>query len=94
MLKLKPEINQKFVDFYREVFKEGKLTLKTKELIAVAVSLGAGCEPCYEAHLEKAKSLGNSDEEIREAIAVAEVVAAGKVRMMVHKAQENIEKNK
>ena len=88
MLKSLPEINQKFVDFYRGVFKDGVLTLKQKELIAVAVSLGAGCEPCYETHLEKARKLGNTDEEIREAIAVAVVVAAGKVRMMVERAEE------
>jgi len=88
MLKSNPEINQKFVDFYRQVFKDGVLTLKQKELIALAVSLGAGCEPCYETHLEKARKLGNTDEEIREAIAVAELVAAGKVRMMVEKAEE------
>ncbi|MGB9613490.1 MAG: carboxymuconolactone decarboxylase family protein [Candidatus Margulisiibacteriota bacterium] len=60
MLKTNPEINQKFVDFYRQVFKDGVLSLKTKELVAVAVSLGAGCEPCYETHLEKAKKLGNT----------------------------------
>ncbi len=88
MLKVSPEINRKFVDFYREVFTDGKLSLKTKELIAVAVSLGAGCEPCYEVHLEKAKKLGNSDEEIREAIAVAELVATGKVRMIVQRTQD------
>jgi len=88
MLKIIPEINQKFVDFYRQVFKDGVLSLKTKELIAAAVSLAAGCEPCYETHLEKAKKLGNTDEEIREAIAVAEVVASGKIRMMVEKVSE------
>ena len=87
MLKINPEINQKFVDFYHEVFKEGKLSVKTKELIALAVSLGAGCQPCYESHVKKAKDLGNSDEEIREAIAVAEVVASGKIRMMVQSAE-------
>jgi len=88
MLKNIPNINQKFVDFYREVFKDGVLSIKSKELIAVAVSLGAGCEPCYETHLEKARKLGNTDEEIREAIAVAELVAAGKIRMMVERVEE------
>ncbi len=88
MLKINPGINQKFVDFYHEVFKEGSLSVKTKELIALAVSLGAGCQPCYETHAKKAKDLGNSDEEIREAIAVAEVVASGKTRMMVNTADE------
>jgi len=85
MFKINPEINKKFVDFYREVFKDGKLSLKTKELIAIGVALGAGCGPCYEAHLKKARDHGNSDEEIREAIAVAEVISSGKVRMIVHK---------
>jgi AhpD family alkylhydroperoxidase len=88
MLKSNPDVNQKFVDFYRQVFKDGALSLKSKELIALAVSLGAGCEPCYETHLEKARKLGNTDEEIREAIAVAELVAAGKVRMMVERVEE------
>jgi AhpD family alkylhydroperoxidase len=88
MLKKIPGINQKFVDFYREVFKDGVLTLKQKELIALAVSLGAGCEACYETHLEKAKKLGNTEEEIREAIAVAEVISSGKVRMIVERVEE------
>ena len=85
MLKVNPEINQKFIDFYREVFKDGKLSLKTKELIAVGVALGAGCSPCYEAHLKKARDCGNSDEEIRETIAVAEVISSGRVRMIVQR---------
>ena len=89
MLKACPEINKKFVDFYHEVFQEGALSLKVKELLAVAVSLAAGCEPCYGAHLEKAKRLGNTDGEIREAIAVAEIVACGKIRMMVQSSEQN-----
>ena len=88
MLKVIPEINQKFVDFYKEVFRDGNLTVKTKELIALAVSLALGCKPCYELHLEKAKKFGNSDQEIREAIAVAELVASGKIRMIVQNIYE------
>ena len=42
MLKTNPEINQKFVDFYRQVFKDGVLSLKLKELIAVAELVSAG----------------------------------------------------
>jgi len=34
MLKSLPEINQKFVDFYCQIFKDGVLSLKTKEKIA------------------------------------------------------------
>ena len=60
MLKVDPEANRKFVDFYREVFKDGKLPLKIKELIAIGTSLGAGCGPCYEVHLKKARESKNA----------------------------------
>jgi AhpD family alkylhydroperoxidase len=88
MLKLYPEANKKFADFYQEVFKDGKLSVKIKELIAVGVALAGGCDACYEHHLKKARECGNSDEEIREAIAVAEVLGTGKVRMMVKGEEE------
>ncbi|MGB2961390.1 MAG: carboxymuconolactone decarboxylase family protein [Candidatus Omnitrophota bacterium] len=80
MLRNAPEINEKFVSWYREIFKDGKISLKSKELIAVAVSVANGCVPCYKHHLEKARQQGWSDDEIREAIAVAEVVSVGRIR--------------
>lgn len=44
MLKTDPDINQKFVDFFRAVFADGALDRKTKELIALSVSLVTGCK--------------------------------------------------
>ncbi len=40
-----------------------------------------------EAHLGKARRYGATDDEIREAMAVAEVIAAGKVRTMIQLAE-------
>jgi len=45
MLEISPDINQKFVDFYRVVFADGALDRKTKQLIGLSVSLAAGCGP-------------------------------------------------
>jgi len=45
MLEVNPDINQKFVDFYRAVFADGALDRKTKQLIGLSVSLAAGCGP-------------------------------------------------
>ncbi len=45
MLEVKPELNQKFIAWYRAVFGKGALDQKTKELIGVAASLTAGCAP-------------------------------------------------
>ncbi len=50
---------------------------KTKELIAVGVSVGVHCQPCLEYHVNKARELGNSDGEIREAIEVGHQVEKG-----------------
>ena len=44
MLKVSPEVNQGFVDFFRSVFAEGALDPKTKQLIALSVSLVVGCK--------------------------------------------------
>jgi alkylhydroperoxidase/carboxymuconolactone decarboxylase family protein YurZ len=43
LLEVSPDINQRLVDFYRSVFTDGALDRKTKELIALSVSLVAGC---------------------------------------------------
>lgn len=84
MLKINKELNGKYIEFYRAVFKEKRsLDLKTKELIALGVALGRGCLYCYNEHAEKAHQAGATYEEMREAIAVAEAVTAGSVRMYV-----------
>ncbi|RME31378.1 MAG: hypothetical protein D6793_12280 [Thermoflexia bacterium] len=44
MLELRPELNEKFVAWYRAIFAEGVLDRKTKELIGIAASLAAGCQ--------------------------------------------------
>ena len=89
MLRNSPEINEKFVGWYREIFKDGKISLRTKELIAVAVALANGCVSCYVHHLKKAKEQGWSDEEIREAIAVAEIIPAGSIRNTILDAEKS-----
>lgn len=45
MLEISPDINQRFVDFYRAAFAEGALDQKTKQLIGLTVALAAGCGP-------------------------------------------------
>jgi AhpD family alkylhydroperoxidase len=88
LLKVSPDINQKFVDFYRSVFVDGALDRKTKELIALSVSLVVGCGHWFESHSARARRLGASDLEIREAIAVAEVLATGSLRNLVVESSE------
>lgn len=50
---------------------------KTKELIAIGVSVGTHCQPCLAFHLGKARQLGVREEDIREAIGIGHMVEQG-----------------
>jgi AhpD family alkylhydroperoxidase len=76
-----PEIDAGFVEFYKRVMtRDGALDRKTKEMLAVAVAYGNGCQPCIEGHLAKARRYGLTDAEYRELVAVAELILAGGAR--------------
>ena len=53
---------------------ETKLNGKTKELIGVAIAAQIPCEYCVYFHTSAAKANGASEEEIREAVAMAAIV--------------------
>ncbi len=55
----------------REVFKDGALTEKEKALMAVCVSCILKCDTCLETHANRAKELGATTDELREAMLVA-----------------------
>jgi AhpD family alkylhydroperoxidase len=47
------------------------MTMLNKELVAVAISVAAGCRPCTTYHLAKVREAGASDEAIENAVASA-----------------------
>ena len=68
-----------YFKFYKETYKASKIDRKTKELIAIAASLGSNCTGCLEGHLKKALQYGATREEISEAICIAMGVAAAAI---------------
>lgn len=68
-----------YFQFYQETYKRTRIDRKTKELIAIAASLGFKCQGCLNGHIKKAKKFGASAEEISESIAIAMGVAAASV---------------
>jgi AhpD family alkylhydroperoxidase len=68
---------QAFQAFSKQVFADGALPAKTKQLIALAVAHVTQCPYCIESHAKLAVSHGASDEEIMEAIWVAAEMRAG-----------------
>ncbi|WP_044642007.1 carboxymuconolactone decarboxylase family protein [Risungbinella massiliensis] len=74
---LAPEVYQAFQSFNKEVMKEGALSVKEKELIAVAVAHATECPYCIDVHTKNAKKAGASREELIEAIFVTASIEAG-----------------
>lgn len=71
-----PEGFKSFGEFNKQALAAGALSVKTKELIAVAVAHITGCPYCIEAHVGKSKAEQASFEEIFESVTVAAAVKA------------------
>jgi AhpD family alkylhydroperoxidase len=72
-----PEIHEAFQAFSRQVFADGALPEKTKQLIAVAVAHVTQCPYCIRGHSRLAHRGGATEQEIMEAIWVAAEMRAG-----------------
>ena len=74
---LRPNLFKAFLEFDAKVFEEGALSVKTKELIAVATAHVTQCPYCIDTHTKRAKAAGATDEEVAESIFVAMALRAG-----------------
>ena len=74
---LAPETHDAFQAFSRQVFADGALPARTKQLIAVAVAHTTQCPYCIRGHTRAAQRAGASEREIIEAIWVAAEMRAG-----------------
>lgn len=66
-----------FLDLERKAFQDGALDRKTKELMALSISIVTKCEPCMEWHVQQALQNGATDAEIHETIDVAIEMGGG-----------------
>lgn len=74
---LTPEIQAAFQSFSRQVFADGALPAKTKQLIAVAAAHITQCPYCIKGHTKAAMKHGATPQEIMESIWVAAEMRAG-----------------
>ncbi|MGH8255876.1 MAG: carboxymuconolactone decarboxylase family protein [Steroidobacteraceae bacterium] len=74
---LAPATEQAFQAFSRQVFADGAIDARTKQLIAVAVAHVTQCPYCIQGHTKSALRHGASREQIMEAIWVAAEMRAG-----------------
>jgi AhpD family alkylhydroperoxidase len=74
---LAPETEKAFDAFNQQVFADGALPAKTKQIIAVAVAHVTQCPYCIRGHTKAALRQGATRQELMEAIWVAAEMRAG-----------------
>lgn len=72
-----PEADSAFWEFKSEIFENGVLSRKTKELLAVAVSCQHRCRHCTRSHIKTAQEAGASKAEVAETLSVLWVIGGG-----------------
>jgi AhpD family alkylhydroperoxidase len=72
-----PEVMKSFGDLGRAATSDGTLDRKTKELIALAVSVAARCDPCIGFHMQTLVKLGVTRQEVDETLAVTTYMGGG-----------------
>ena len=77
MRKLAPAEFEAWLNLNNIVGKDGALSKKYRELIAVGVACTTQCPYCLEVHSKAAKAAGASREELVEAVFVAAALRAG-----------------
>lgn len=72
-----PDVMKEFSDLHGAAMKPGALDTKTKELIALAISISSRCDGCIASHARGAAKQGATEAEVAEAIGVAVLMAGG-----------------
>ncbi|MGZ5133095.1 MAG: carboxymuconolactone decarboxylase family protein [Caldimonas sp.] len=72
-----PEVMKSFADLGRAATANGVLDKKTKELIALALSVAARCDPCIGFHMQTLVKVGATRQEIDETLGVTTYMGGG-----------------
>jgi len=72
-----PEVMQGFGAMAQAAGKAGALDAKTKELIAMALSVGARCDPCVGYHAKALVKLGATRAEVEEMLGMCVYMGGG-----------------
>lgn len=72
-----PDTMKAFGELGRAATAPGSLDAKTKELLALALSVAARCEPCIAFHTQALVKLGASRQELDETLAVCTYMGGG-----------------
>ena len=72
-----PDIARGFGGMFQAIMKEGALSVREKELIALGIGLAVRCVPCINLHVQKCLAAGASREQIIEAAGITVMMQGG-----------------
>ena len=72
-----PNVMKEFSALARAALEPKALDIKTKELIALAISVATRCDPCIACHAQSAVKQGATRDEVMEAMGMAIYMGAG-----------------
>jgi len=72
-----PDVYKGFAELHHAAFADGAIDAKTKELMALAISVVEGCDGCIASHAQAAARAGAGRQEAAEAIGVAFLMKGG-----------------
>ena len=79
---------KRFFSLDHQMYQEGALDVKTKELLGLVASMVLRCDDCIKYHLGKSKEVGLNTEQIYEVFAIANLVGGSIVVPHTRRAAE------
>lgn len=92
LVSLKSKVYESFLQMEQAAYADSALPKKTKELIAIGISVLMDCESCMQWHIDQAAACGATEQEILEAVEVAIEMGAGRVTVSARFALDVIER--
>ncbi len=89
---LKSKVYETFLQVEAAAFSDGALTKKSKELIAVGISVKTDCESCMQWHIDQAAVAGATMREVLEAVEVGIEMGGGPATVSARFALEVMER--
>lgn len=86
-----PDAARGFGTMFASIMKDGALTLREKELIALGIAIALRCENCIYAHVEKCFKAGVTGDQVMDAAAVAVMMQGGPGYVYLPKVLEAVE---
>lgn len=77
LIEKKSKVYNAFLSMEHATYTDGALPKKTKELIAIGISVQINCESCMQWHIEQAAKAGASYDEVLEAVEVGIEMGGG-----------------